>query len=106
MNWYLLWAVVIMSAVTFALRLLPFAALGRMAETPALRYVSLMMPPGIMVMLVAYNVREVDVVSSPYGVPTIVAVATTILAHHWWRNPLLSIVSGTAVHIVLLQVLT
>jgi branched-subunit amino acid transport protein AzlD len=104
-NWYVLWAVLVMAGVTFALRLLPFAALGRVADTPPLRYVSAMMPPGIMVMLVAYNLRTVDVTSSAHGVPMIAAVATTVLTYHWRRNALISIVSGTAVHIALLHLL-
>lgn len=106
MSWGVLTSVAVMAALTFALRAAPFVVLRKVAGSAVLRYVGAVMPPGVMVILVVYNVSSSDLTSRPYGVPVLAGVLTTVGVHHWRRNPLLSIVSGTAVNVGLLHLLT
>jgi branched-subunit amino acid transport protein AzlD len=98
-------SVLVMAAITFALRALPFVALRRFTDSAIVHYVGAVMPPGVMVILVAYNVSSVHVAQRPYGVPVAAGVLATVAVHHWRRNALLSIVSGTALHVALLHLL-
>ncbi|MBP2705870.1 AzlD domain-containing protein [Microbispora sp. RL4-1S] len=103
---YLLSAVVVMGVVTLLLRLAPFVVLGRFADHPLARYLGVMMPTGVMVILVVYSLQNVDFLTAPYGAPSLAGVAVTAGLHHWRRNPMLSIVGGTAVYMLLLNLLS
>jgi branched-subunit amino acid transport protein AzlD len=105
-NWIVLVSVLVMTAVTFGLRALPFLALREIADTPVVRFVGAVMPPGVLVILVANSLSTVDVSLPPYGVPAALAVLVTAALHHWRRNALLSIVGGTAVYMLLLRLLS
>ena len=48
--------------------------------------------------------RGVDILSGSHGLPEAIAVAVTALLHLWRRSTLLSILAGTAVYMVLVQV--
>lgn len=99
---YLVLAIIIMTAVTFALRALPFLIFK---SSPILDYFGKFMPAGIMALLVVYSLLNVEFTQTPYGTPAIVAVISVVIVHHLWRKPLLSIVGGTMVHILLLQIM-
>ncbi len=100
-NQYLLLAVLIMGMVTLALRAAPFVLLRKAAGSPLMTYLGAVMPPGVMVLLVAYNVGAVPFTDASKALPVLGGVLATVLVHHWRRNALLSIVIGTAVHILL-----
>jgi branched-subunit amino acid transport protein AzlD len=99
---YLLTAVVVIGAVTFALRAAPFLALHRFAGLPLVRHLGASMPAGIMVILVLYSLRSVSLTTYPYGAPALVAVGATVLLHLWRRNALVSIAGGTALYVAVL----
>ena len=40
----------------------------------------------------------------PFGIPEILACSAVVLLHLWKRNTLLSIISGTALYMVLVQI--
>lgn len=86
-------------AVTYLLRLAPFLALRHVRDSPLLAYLGRTMPLGVMVILVVYTLREVDLTRPPAGLPELAGVAATAALHLWRRNTLLSIVGGTATYI-------
>ena len=63
-----------------------------------------LLPPAMMGLLVVYSLRSVDVLSGSHGLPEAIAVAVTALLHLWRRSTLLSILAGTVVYMVLVQV--
>lgn len=97
---YLLAAVAVSAAVTWGLRALPFAALSRLRASPAVHFLSARMPAGVMVILLVYSLPDLAP-SEPASLIPLVALAVTIGLHLWRRNPLLSILGGTVVHVVL-----
>ncbi|ATY13041.1 branched-chain amino acid ABC transporter [Amycolatopsis sp. AA4] len=101
---YLLAAVAVSAAVTWGLRALPFAVLAPLRASRTVQYLSTRMPAGVMVILLVYCLRDVSWTSASALAPTI-ALAVTIGLHLWRRNAVLSIVGGTAVHVVLASVL-
>lgn len=97
---YAVAAVLVAAAVTWALRLLPFAALAPLRASATVRFLSTRMPAGVMVILVVYCLRDLPL-SQPSALAPLAALAVTVGLHLWRRNALLSILGGTAVHVVL-----
>lgn len=96
--------IAVISAVTIILRSLPFLVFGGSRETPKyVMYLGEVLPYAIMGMLVVYCLRNVSVVSSPYGIPEITACMLVAGLHIWKRNSLLSIGCGTVCYMLLLQ---
>ena len=94
--------IAVMAAVTMLLRWLPFLIFHN--HTPSyILYLGKVLPAAIIGMLVIYCLKDVDVLRSPYGLPELMAGAATVGIHVWKRNSLVSILSGTIVYMVLIQ---
>ena len=94
--------VFIMSAVTSALRFLPFAVFRK--STPSyILYLGKVLPAAIIGMLVVYCLKDTDFSSVPYGIPEGIASLSVILLQWWKRNSLISILFGTVVYMLLIQ---
>ena len=94
--------VAVMSAVTILLRFLPFAVFRK--RIPAyIIYLGRVLPPAIIGMLVTYCLKDTAVTSAPFGAPGLIAAALVVLLHVWKRNALLSILSGTAAYMLMVQ---
>ena len=92
--------------VTMATRFLPFLIFGENRKTPPIvEQLSKTLPFAIMGMLVVYCLKDVDVLSYPYGTPELLGCAVVAVLHFWKRNTLLSIGAGTAFYMVLIQFL-
>ena len=64
-------------------------------------YLSARMPLGVMVILLAYILRNLPLGDPGRALPDILALAATVGLHLWRRNAVLSIVGGTAIHVAL-----
>ncbi|GGM37443.1 branched-chain amino acid transporter permease [Dactylosporangium sucinum] len=102
---YLLAAVPVSAAVTWSLRALPFAALARLRASRTVHYLGTAMPAGVMVILAAYCLRDLDHTEPHRLLATALAVVATIGLHLWRRSALLSILGGTAIHVALVSTL-
>ncbi len=102
-NAYLLAASLTMFAVTFALRAVPFAILRPLRDSALVAYLSRHMPAGIMVILVVYTLRGVSLGETPHGLPEALAIAATVILHLARRNAVVSILGGTAVYVLLVN---
>ncbi|MDI3417697.1 branched-chain amino acid transporter permease [Streptomyces luteolus] len=100
---YLLAAVAVSAVITWGLRALPFAALAPLRASSTVQYLSTRMPAGIMVILLVYCLRDLPVTETRVLAP-LIAMAVTVGLHLWRRNALLSILGGTATHVVLASV--
>ena len=70
---------------------------------PFIDYLSRVLPPAMMGLLVVYCLKDISFLASPHGLPELLAIGTVVLLHLWRRNMLLSIASGTIVYMVLVQ---
>ena len=98
--------IAIASVVTMLIRSLPFLVFGGNKKRPAvIDYLADVLPYAIMGMLVVYCLKSVSLVTAPHGLPELIACVAVVLLHLWKRNTLLSIIAGTAVYMVLVQVM-
>lgn len=97
---YLISAVVVSTAVTWTLRALPFTAVAPLRASRTIQYLGACMPAGVMVILLAYCLRNVRAADAG-GLAPFIALAATIGLHVWRRNAVLSITVGTLVQVVL-----
>ena len=96
--------VAVIAAVTIGLRFAPFLLL-RGRETPKfIAYLGRVLPYAIMGMLVVYCLRGTSFLSVSNWLPQLIAVAVVVGLHIWKRNTLLSIIAGTAIYMILVQV--
>lgn len=94
--------ILIMAALTAALRFLPFVMFSK--GTPkTIVYLGNLLPNAIMAMLVVYCLKNVSFTASSHGIPEALAVFLVAVLHKWKHNMLLSILGGTAVYMVLVQ---
>ena len=95
--------VVAMSLVTMFIRFLPFIAFRK--KTPAyIKYLGRVLPSAIIGMLVIYCLKDINLVKKPFGLPEIIAGICVVILQAWKRNSLISILAGTVIYMVLVQV--
>lgn len=98
--------ILIMAALTFFIRGLPFLLFSGKSKTPPyITYLGKVLPYAIIGMLVVYCLKNVSVFSAPFGLPELIAGAAIVLVHYWKRNTLLSIGGGTLLYMFLVQVI-
>lgn len=102
---YILAAILISAAITWALRAAPFALLAPMLRSAVLPYLNEYMPPGIMVILVFYTVRNTPISITPLSIAVAAGLITTAGLHLWRSNATLSILGGTGAHVILASAL-
>ena len=96
--------VAVIALVTTLIRFAPFLLFPQDRELPAIvTKLSSLLPSAVIGMLVVYCLKGVKLLSSPHGIPELVSCAFVVLLHVWRRNTLLSILGGTALYMILLQ---
>ena len=105
---YLLLLTAVTAGVTFLLRALPFLFFGTGKRPPAL-VLSLgnVLSPAAIAMLVVYcfacYVQDRAPAEHMFGLAEIAAAVVVVALQLWKRNPLVSILAGTAVYMTLVQ---
>lgn len=89
-----------MSLVTVLLRAAPFLVFRRKAPAYVL-YLGRVLPAAIIGMLVIYCLKDINLLSAPFGAPELIAGLLVAGLHAWKRNILLSILAGTACYMLL-----
>ena len=98
-------AIAVMAIITFLTRALPFLLFDRGESPPKLvLYLGRVLPPAIIAMLIVYCLRTVRFDAVPQWAPQLIAAAAVVGLHCWKKNTLLSIAAGTALYMVLVQV--
>ncbi len=101
---YALLLIAVMAVFTAVTRFLPFLLLGDKRKTPAfVSYLGQVLPYAIMGMLVVYCLKGVQVTRVSSLVPAVLGVGITAGLHLWKHNTLLSILGGTVVYMLLVQ---
>ena len=84
--------IAVAAIVTLFIRAIPFVLFGGKREVPAtVIYLGKVLPPAIMVILVVYCVKGIDLFTGNHGIPELLSVAVVAGLHIWKRNTLLSI---------------
>ena len=91
-----------MALTTAALRFLPFLLFEKKTP-PFVVYLGKVLPAALIGMLVVYCLKDVQIASTPHGLPELIAGAAVALLQAWKRNSLLSILAGTLLYMVLAQ---
>ncbi len=95
-----------MSVVTILLRALPFLIFRRGKRIPAyVAYLGEVLPQAIIGMLVIYCLKDMTFAHAPYGLPELLAAGAVVALQAWRRNSLISILSGTAIYMILIRVI-
>lgn len=96
--------VAVIAAVTVLLRFVPFWVFGGGRPTPRyVLYLARVLPCAIMAMLVVYCLRGADPLGPTHALPELLAGAVVVGLQWWRKNTLLSIAAGTALYMVLVQ---
>lgn len=103
-NMHSILLIAVISVVTMVLRFLPLWIFGNGKETPAvIQYLGKVLPYAIMGMLVIFCLKGVSFTNAPFGLPELIASVVVVGLHVWKRNTPVSIVGGTVVYMVLVQ---
>ena len=94
--------VAVMAIVTILLRFLPFLVFKKKTP-PYIAYLGRVLPAAIIGMLVIYCLKDVSILSAPHGIPEGIALLCVILLQACTRKSLVSILGGTAVYMLLIQ---
>ena len=94
----------VMGLITFFSRYFPFLFFGGKRRVPqAVIYLGQVLPPAIIAMLVVYSLRTINFAVYPHGLPQLIAIVVLVGLHLWRHNNLISIFGGTAVYMLLTQ---
>ncbi len=94
--------IAVMAIVTMLLRFLPFIVFSK--ETPAyISYLGKVLPAALIGMLVVYCLKDVSVMDAPHGIPELIAALSVVMLQVLKRNSLISILSGTVIYMLLVQ---
>ena len=97
--------VAVIAAVTILLRFAPFVVFGGGRPTPRyILYLARVLPCAIMALLVVYCLRGADPLGPTHALPELLAGTAVVVLRLWRKNTLLSIAAGTALYMVLVQV--
>ena len=104
---YLLAVTAVAGGVTLLLRAMPFLFFANRKPSPWVLYLGRKLSPAAIAMLVVYCLvgyaRERIPAEHAWGAAEILASLTVVGMQLWKRNPLLSILAGTALYMVLVQ---
>ncbi|MEE8716547.1 MAG: AzlD domain-containing protein [Coriobacteriales bacterium] len=95
-------AVVVLGTVLT--RFLPYALVPRGRQTPPfLRYLGAALAPAVFGLLVVYCLRNVSLTGGSHGIPEAAALLVVWATYAWKRQMILSMAAGTAVYMLLVQ---
>lgn len=92
------------SLATILTRALPFLIFPAGKEAPkAVRKLGDTLPPALFAFLVVYCLKGLGFASAADWLPQALSIAAVVLIHLWKRQMLLSILGGTVIHMLLVQ---
>lgn len=96
--------IAVIAVVTFLTRVLPFIAFQNKSY-PIIEYLGDVLPFSIMSMLVVYCLKNIDLLTGNHSICEIIGVLSVVLLHLWKRNTLISIIGGTIIYMVCVQMI-
>lgn len=97
-------ALFIVAIVTMLTRAIPYLVFGRKNQLPqTINYLNLVLPSSIMVILLAYCLKDVNFGAFPFGLAEIISVLLVIVVQYIKKSTFLSIILGTACYMILIR---
>jgi len=93
------------SLATVLNRSLPFIFLNRHRSNRYIVFLGKVLPFSIIGLLMIYSVKEINFMVMPFALPEIIAIAATALIHRLFRNNLISIGLGTAIYLIIVNII-
>ena len=98
--------IMIAALATVATRALPFALFRADKPTPKyLEYLGKALPPAVFAMLVVYCLKGISLAAFPHALPEIISISVVVLIHLLFRKMLLSILGGTVIYLVIVNLI-
>lgn len=98
--------IAVMALVTALLRFLPFLIFrGGKKTPPYVAYLGEVLPQATIGMLVIYCLKDIALTAAPFGLPELLSCAAVALLQLWRKSSILSIIAGTGIYMVLIQIL-
>lgn len=96
--------ILMVSLGTMAMRFLPFLIFPAGKPTPKyIQYLGKVLPGAVFGMLVIYCLKNVSVLTFPFGIPELIGIAVTVVLHLWKKQMILSMAGGTLIYMALVQ---
>ncbi|MEL7656034.1 MAG: AzlD domain-containing protein [Bacillota bacterium] len=97
-------AIAVVALMTWLTRAAPYLLFGGKSELPeTVRYLGIVLPASIMVILVVYFMRNIDLAVFPFGLAELLSTALVILVQVLKKNTILSILLGTVCYMILIR---
>lgn len=101
---YMIAAVGLVTLVTMFDRGLPYLLFGGKKEMPKMvSYLGNVLPAAIMIILVVYLLRGINISAFPHGLPELISVVLAAAVQLWKKNNIISIIAGTACYMILIR---
>ncbi|MBQ8975128.1 MAG: AzlD domain-containing protein [Oscillospiraceae bacterium] len=101
---YITLAILISAAMTFILRLIPFAIFSRKPMPRLMQRLAKLLPSAIIAVLVIYCIKDAVFSSAAELIITLASVGVVVGLHLWKKQTLLSIAGGTIVYMAALRI--
>jgi branched-subunit amino acid transport protein AzlD len=93
------------SLATILNRSLPFILLNKHRNNKYIVYLGKVLPYSIIGLLMIYSIKDISVMAMPFGLPEIIAIILTGFIHRLFRNNLISIGLGTAIYLIIVNII-
>ncbi|MBE6033079.1 branched-chain amino acid transporter permease [Aminipila sp.] len=94
----------VVAAVTWLTRAIPYLLFGGQKELPeTVEYLGKVLPASIMIILVIYCLRNINLTSFPFGLAELISVGIVITAQLIRKDSIFSMVLGTAGYMILIR---
>lgn len=101
---YSISAITVVALITWLTRGAPYLLFGGKKELPdTVSYLGTVLPASIMVILVAYCLRSIDLTVFPFGLAELLSASLVILVQFIKKNTILSILLGTVCYMILIR---
>jgi branched-subunit amino acid transport protein AzlD len=95
---------IVVASVTGLTRAIPYIVFGRRKELPkTVHFLGTVLPASIMIILVLYCLRNIDLTAFPYGIVELFSIGIVIATQATKKNTFLSIFLGTACYMILIR---
>ena len=100
---YTVAVIAVVAVFNFFTRVFPFVLFGKRKVPGVIQYLGKVLPPAVMIILVVYCLRNVNLFTGSHGLPELFASLLVIVLHLWKKNTLISIGVSTVCYMFLVQ---
>jgi branched-subunit amino acid transport protein AzlD len=93
------------AAIILITRAFPFVLFSRRDPPRIICFIEKYIPSMVMAILVIYCLKDTRLEVHPWGLPSFIALAVTVVLHLWKRNPMISILGGTILYMILSRIM-